>query len=98
MVDHSGAARAEDDELATVALLRALTPDFAALFAVPTDAATTIRIERARSHHRPPAGQAGMDRDARAPARPPFGTSKTRPKPLLERDTAQQGQLLRSIR
>jgi hypothetical protein len=36
----------EDDELATVAPLRALIPDFAALLAMPTDAATT-RIERA---------------------------------------------------
>ena len=31
-----------------------------------------------------------MDRDARAPARPPFGTPKPSPKPRLARDTAQQ--------
>jgi putative transposase len=31
----------EDDELTTVAPLRALIPDFAALLAMPTDAATT---------------------------------------------------------
>ena len=37
----------EDDELATVAPLRALIPDFAALLAMPADAATTTRIERA---------------------------------------------------
>jgi putative transposase len=37
----------EDDELATVGPLRALIPDFAALLPVPTDAATTTRIERA---------------------------------------------------
>jgi hypothetical protein len=37
----------EDDELATVAPLRALIPDFAALLAIPADAATTTRIERA---------------------------------------------------
>ena len=37
----------EDDELTTVAPLRALIPDFAALLAMPTDAATTTRIERA---------------------------------------------------
>src|SRR5271154_4375063 len=37
----------EDDELTTVAPLRALIPDFAALLAMPADAATTTRIERA---------------------------------------------------
>jgi putative transposase len=37
----------EDDELATVAPLRALIPDFAALLALPTDAVTTARVERA---------------------------------------------------
>jgi putative transposase len=37
----------EDDELATVAPLRALVSDFAALLALPADAATTTRIERA---------------------------------------------------
>src|SRR5205807_2761281 len=36
--------------------------------------------DRAGPHHRPPAWEAGMDRDARAPARPPFGTPQTRPK------------------
>ena len=30
--------------------------------------------------HRPSAREAGMDRDARAPARPPFGTPQARPK------------------
>jgi putative transposase len=37
----------EDDELAAVAPLRALIPDFAALLAMPADAAATTRIERA---------------------------------------------------
>jgi hypothetical protein len=37
----------EDDELTTVAPLRALIPDFAALLATLTDAATPNRIERA---------------------------------------------------
>jgi putative transposase len=37
----------EDDELATVAPSQALIPDFPALLAVPTDAATTTQIERA---------------------------------------------------
>src|SRR6516162_2606813 len=36
----------EDDELTTVAPLRALIPDFAALLALPTDAVTTARVER----------------------------------------------------
>ena len=69
----------KDDELATVAPLRALIPDFAALLAMPADAATTTRIERAPAIGRP-SGKLGMDRDARAPARPPFGTPQTRPK------------------
>jgi putative transposase len=43
----------EDDELATVAPLRALIPDFAALLAMPADAATTTRIERAPTIGRP---------------------------------------------
>jgi putative transposase len=42
-----------DNELATVAPMRALIPDFAALLAMPTDAATTIRIERAPTIGRP---------------------------------------------
>jgi hypothetical protein len=67
----------EDDELAMVAPLRALIPDFAARLAMPADAATTTRIERA--HHRPLARQPGMDRDAQAPARSPFGAPQTRP-------------------
>src|ERR1700748_3764577 len=36
----------EDDELATVAALRAVIPDFAALLAMPADAAARTRIER----------------------------------------------------
>jgi hypothetical protein len=43
----------EDDELTTVAPLRALIPDFAALLAMPTDAATTTRIGRAPTIGRP---------------------------------------------
>jgi hypothetical protein len=42
----------EDDELPTVAPLRALIPDFAALLAMPTDA-TTTQIERAPTIGRP---------------------------------------------
>jgi putative transposase len=37
----------EDDELATVAPLRALIPDFAAILTAPADPAATARIERA---------------------------------------------------
>jgi putative transposase len=43
----------EDDELATVAPLRALIPDFAALLAARADPATTARIERAPRIGRP---------------------------------------------
>jgi hypothetical protein len=89
MVEHAG----EDDELATVAPLRALVLDFAARLAMPTDAATTTRIERAPTISRP-LGSPGMDRDARAPARPPFGAPQTRPKAASGRDTARQAQLL----
>src|SRR6476469_8321460 len=42
-----------DDELATVAPLRALIPDFAALLTGPADPATTARIERAPTIGRP---------------------------------------------
>jgi len=64
----------EDDELATVAPLQALIPDFAAFLAMPTDATTTTRIERAPTIGRPLGG------DARASARPPSGTRQARPK------------------
>jgi hypothetical protein len=43
----------EDDEQATVAPLRALIPDFAALLTGPADLATTARIERAPTIGRP---------------------------------------------
>jgi putative transposase len=43
----------EDDELAMVAPLRALIPDFAALLAMPADPSTTARIERAPTIGRP---------------------------------------------
>ncbi|MGB9650130.1 MAG: hypothetical protein WCB44_34225 [Stellaceae bacterium] len=43
----------EDDELATVAPLRALIPDFAALLTAPADPATMARIERAPTIGRP---------------------------------------------
>jgi putative transposase len=43
----------EDDELATVAPLRALIPDFAALLTAAADPATTARIEWRRTTGRP---------------------------------------------
>src|ERR1700736_2769772 len=69
----------EDDELATVAPLRALIPDFAALLAAPADPATTAPIERAPTIGRS-LGAPGMDRSARAAARPPPCTWQTRSK------------------
>jgi hypothetical protein len=49
--------------------------------------------DRAGPRHRPPAGEAGMDHDARAPARLPFGTPQPGPKPRVEPDTARPAQL-----
>ena len=43
----------EDDELATVAPLRALISDFAALLSAPADPEMTARIERAPTIGRP---------------------------------------------
>jgi putative transposase len=82
----------EDDELATVAPLRALIPDFAALLAMPTDA-TTTRIERAPTIGRPlgrPEWIATLEHRLGRPLAP----RKPGPKPRVERDTARQAQLL----
>jgi putative transposase len=78
----------EDDELATVAPLRALIPDFAALLAMRTDAATTTRIERAPTIGRPLGSPEWIAMLGR-----PLAPRKPGPKPRAERDTAQQGQL-----
>jgi len=75
----------ENDELATVAPLRALIPDFAALLAMPTDAATTTRIERAPTIGRPlrrPEWIAILERRLGRPLAP----RKPGPKPRVERD------------
>ena len=83
----------EDDELATVAPLRALIPDFAALLAMPTDAATTTQIERAPTIGRPlgrPEWIAMLERRLGLPLAP----GKPGPKPRVERDTTRQAQLL----
>jgi putative transposase len=104
LVSHAGdwprsSARAhlagEDDELATVAPLRALVADFAALLAAPADPATTARIERAPTIGRPLGEQgAGMDRDARATARSPLAPGKPGPKPRVDREPERQQRLL----
>jgi putative transposase len=76
-----------------VAPLRALIPDFAALLAMPTDAATTTRIERALTIGRPlgtPEWIAMLER----PLGRPLAPGKPGPKPRVEPDTARQAQLL----
>ena len=76
----------EDDDLATVAPLRALIPDFAALLRAPGDPETTARIERAPTIGRPlgaPEWVAALERRldrALAPGKPG-------PKPRVDRDT-----------
>jgi putative transposase len=83
----------EDDELATVAPLRALIPDFAALLAMPTDAATTTRIERAPTIGRPLGRSEWIAMLKRRLGRP-LARLKPGPKPRVERDTARRAQLL----
>ena len=77
----------ENDELATVAPLRALAPDFAALLAVPT------RIERAPTIGRPLGSPEWIAMLERLLGRP-LAPRKPGPKPRLEGDTARQAQLL----
>ena len=77
----------EDDELATVAPLRALIPDFAALLAMRADALTMNRIERAPTIGRPlgrPEWIAMLERRLVRRLAP----RKTGSKPRVERDTA----------
>jgi putative transposase len=68
----------EDDEPVTVASLRALIPDFAAFLAMPTDAATTTRIERASTIGRPLGARNGSQ--CSSPGSTALGTPQTRPK------------------
>jgi hypothetical protein len=78
--------------LATVAPLRALIPDFAALLAMPTNA-TTTRIERALTIGRPlepPEWIAILERRLGRPLAP----GKPGPKQRVEREAARQAQLL----
>jgi putative transposase len=72
----------EDDELATVAPLRALISDFATLLAMPTDAMTTTRIERARTIGRPLGSAEWIAMLERRPGRP-LSPRKPGPKPRL---------------
>jgi putative transposase len=83
----------EDDELATVAPLRALIPDFAALLTAPADAAMTARIERAPTIGRPlraPEWVAALERRlgrALAPGKPG-------PMPRVDEDTTREPRLV----
>jgi putative transposase len=83
----------EDDELATVAPLRALIPDFAALLTAPADPATTVRIERAPTIGRPlgtPEWIAALERQLGRRLAP----GKPGPKPRMDGDTKRQLPLL----
>jgi putative transposase len=83
----------EDDELATVAPLRGLIPDFAAILAMPTDAATMTQIERAPAIGRPLGRPEWIAMLERRLGRP-LARAKPGPKPRVERDTTRQAQLL----
>jgi putative transposase len=94
---HWSSARAhlagEDDELATVAPLRALIPDFAALLTAPADPATTARIERAPTIGRPlgaPEWIAALERQLGRRLAP----GKPGPKPRMDGNTKRQLPLL----
>jgi putative transposase len=83
----------EDDELATVAPLHALIPDFAALLAAPADPVTTTRIERAPTIGRPlgaPEWIAALERRLGRPLAP----GKPGPKPRVDGDTGREPLLL----
>jgi putative transposase len=84
---------AEDDELATVAPLRALIPDFAAFLAAPADPAATARIEPAPIIGRPlgaPEWIAMLERRLGRPLAP----GKPGPKPRVNRDITREPSLL----
>ena len=76
-----------------MAPLRALIPDFSALLAMPADAATTTRIERAPTIGRPLGSLEWIAMLERRLGRP-LAPRKPGPKPRVERDTARQAQLL----
>ena len=79
----------EDDELATVAPLCALVPDFAALLAAPADPAVTARIERRPTIGRPlgaPEWIAALERQ--------LASREPGPKPRMDRQPQRQQRLL----
>jgi putative transposase len=83
----------EDDELATVAPLRALIPDFTALLSAAADPEMTARIERAPTIGRPlgvPEWIAALERRLGRPLAP----GKPGPKPRVDRDTKREPRLL----
>jgi REP-associated tyrosine transposase len=83
----------EDDELATVAPLRALVPDFAALLAPPADPATTARIERAPTIGRPLGELEWIATLERRLGRP-LAPAKPGPKPRVDEDTTREPPLM----
>ena len=87
----------EDDELATVAPLRALIPDFAALLTAPADPATTARIEGVPAIGRPlgaPGWIATLERQLGRRLAP----GKPGPKPRMDGGTKRQLPLLRELK
>jgi putative transposase len=87
----------EDDELATVAPLRALIPDFGALLAARADPATTARIERAPAIGLPlgaPEWVAALERRLGRAVAP----GKPGPKPRVDRDAKRELSLLSAIK
>ena len=87
----------EDDELANVAPLRALIPDFAALLTAPADPTTTARIERAPTIGRPlgaPEWIAALERQLGRRLAP----GKPGPKPRMDGNTKRQLPLLSELK
>jgi putative transposase len=83
----------KDDELATVAPLHALIPDFAGLLAMPVDAAVAARIERAPTIGRPLGAPEWITMLERQLGRP-LAPGKPGPKRGAKQDAARQAQLL----
>jgi putative transposase len=83
----------KDDELVTMAPLRALIPDFAALLVMLADAATTTRIERALPSAARWGGRNGS-RSSSAGSAARWHPANPAQKPWVERDTPRQAQLL----
>jgi putative transposase len=93
MVESRAHLAGEDDELAMVAPLRALIPDFASPFSAPADPEMTARIERAPTIGRPlgvPEWLAALERRLGRRLAP----GKPGPKPRVDRDTKQDPRVL----